>query len=226
MLASLAAGGASLAGASALHAKGPARTGDLPPKAKVKVAFLISRMANVIDTAGPWEVFQDFPQPAGGAFHLFTVAPSLAPVTMTGGLEIKPTYSIENAPQPDVIVVPAQTGAPALTQWLLKMTPQADVVMSVCDGAFLLAEAGLLDGLSATTHHAGVNALARRHPKVDVKRGVRFVDNGRIATSGGLTSGIDLALHIVRRYYSEADAGELALWLEHDSQDWRTGARG
>jgi transcriptional regulator GlxA family with amidase domain len=96
----------------------------------------------------------------------------------------------------------------------------ADVVMSVCTGAFVLAKAGLLDGHKATTHHGSLVRLAMEYPKVSVRRGARFVDNGHIATSAGLSAGIDLALHVVARYFGEDAAKQTAYDMEYQSQSW------
>jgi transcriptional regulator GlxA family with amidase domain len=96
--------------------------------------------------------------------------------------------------------------------------------MSVCTGAFLLAETGLLDGLKATTHHDSYEAFARRFPKVSLLRGRRFVDNGKFLTAGGLTSGIDAALHVVERYRGQSATEQVAAYMEHFSTDWKTAA--
>jgi transcriptional regulator GlxA family with amidase domain len=96
--------------------------------------------------------------------------------------------------------------------------------MSVCTGAFQLGKAGLLEGLKATTHHEFWDDFAKQYPKVNLERGVRFVDNGHIATAGGLTSGIDLALHVVARYYGEEVAAATAKYMEYASERWKTGA--
>ena len=144
---------------------------------------------------------------------------------MTGGLKVKPTYTLEDAPAPQVIVVPAQRSAKPSLAWLKRTSPKTDVTISVCTGAFQLARAGLLDGISATTHHDYWDELCEGIPRRDVKRGVRFVDNGHIATAGGLTSGIDMALHIVARYFDLDTAARTARYMEHGSEAWRDGLR-
>ena len=180
---------------------------------------MLGENANVIDTAGPWEVFQDVMVTEGDRhlhpFFPFTVAPTEEPVRMTGGLLVKPAYSIDKAPQPDVIVVPAQRSTEASRAWLRRASAGADVTMSVCTGAFQLGRVGLLDGLPATTHHQFWDAFEQEFPKVKLQRGPRFVDTGRIASAGGLTSGIDLALHIVGRYFGEEVAAATARYMEH-----------
>lgn len=198
--------------------------GDLPQRRRIRVAFLLGENANVIDTAGPWEVFQDtMLRNHHHPFRLYTVAPTREIVTMTGGLKVQPHYSVTDAPQPQVIVVPAQRTHQASLDWLAKASAGTDVTMSVCTGAFQLARAGLLGGLAATTHHQFWDAFAEEFPDIELRRGLRFVDSGRIATAGGLTSGIDMALHVVRRYFGAAVAEATERYMEHDSDAWRTG---
>jgi transcriptional regulator GlxA family with amidase domain len=189
------------------------------------VAFLLGDDTNVIDTAGPWEVFQDVMVMRAGAhsnpFESYTVSKSAEPLTMTGGLQVTPRYTFGNAPRPDVVVVPAQRAAAGALDWLRACSTDADMIMSVCTGAYQLARAGLLDGLAATTHHEFWDDFAKEFPKVRLERGPRFVDNGRIATSGGLTAGIDLALHVVKRYFDPETAAATARYLEHASDACR-----
>ena len=201
----------------------------LPKREQVKVAFMLGDSTNVIDLSGPWEVFQDVMLSAAGGmrhpFELYTVGRTLEPVRMTGGFKAIPHYDVTNAPQPDVIVVPAHRTDDRLQAWLKQASAGADVTMSVCTGAFKLAEAGLLKGLSATTHHDFWDAFARQHPDIPLQRGLRFVDSGRIATAGGLTSGFDMALHVVSLYFGDDAAEATAIYMEHDSKGWRDGRR-
>ncbi len=196
----------------------------LPRRPRVKVAFLLGDGANVIDTAGPWEVFQDVMLDGAGhnhPFELYTVAATDRLLTMTGGLKVKPHFSVHNAPQPQVIVVPAQRSHDDALAWLRRASAGTDVTMSVCTGAFQLARAGLLKGVPATTHHQFFDAFAREFPDIELRRGLRFVDSGKIATAGGLTSGIDMALHVVARYYGIAAAERTARYMEYTSEAWR-----
>jgi transcriptional regulator GlxA family with amidase domain len=176
----------------------------------------------IIDFCGPWEVFQDV-QVHGrmGAFQLYTVAETTEPIRASGGMQIVPDYTLASAPAPRVLVIPAQSGHGAATlEWIRKSAQSADVVMSVCTGAFLLARTGLLAGKQATTHHAGYRELAMEFPELRVKRGARFVEDGRLATAGGLSSGIDLALRVVERYYGREAAAETAYQMEYQGQGW------
>ena len=200
-----------------------------PPADGVPVAFLLSDGAVVIDFAGPWEVFQDAASGSGmnmnmSLFNLYTVAESSKPIAASGGMKIVPNYTFANAPVPKVIVIPAQSAqnqpSVAMQAWLRKSAKTADVTMSVCTGAFVLANAGLLSGKAATTHHSSYKQMAMNFPDIDLKRGARFVDNGNIATSGGLSSGIDLALHVVERYYGADVAKATAYQMEYQGSGW------
>jgi transcriptional regulator GlxA family with amidase domain len=194
-----------------------------PENGHIPVAFLISDNAVVIDFAGPWEVFENahVPGPIAHPFQLFTVAETTAPIHASGGMIIAPNYSLGSAPKPKVIVIPAQKDpSDAVLAWVRNATRSTDVTMSVCTGAFLLAKTGLLSGKAATTHHGSYAEFAMAFPDIWVKRGARFVESGNLASSGGLSSGIDLALHIVERYYGHAVALTTADTLEYQGQGW------
>jgi putative intracellular protease/amidase/YHS domain-containing protein len=194
-----------------------------PDKDPIPVAFLISDGAVVIDFCGPWEVFQDvmIPSRQDMPFRLYTVAESKKPIRTSGGMQIVPDYTIADAPAPKVIVIPAQSEpTEAVLDWIRKSSKTTDVTMSVCTGAFVLAKTGLLDGKSATTYHGAFGRFAMRFPNVELKRGARFVENGNLATAGGLSSGIDLALRVVERYYGRDVAQKTAYNLEYQGQGW------
>lgn len=182
----------------------------------MKVAFVLTEGANVIDMAGPWEVFQDTMVGDRMGFELFTVGESSRPVTMTGGLRAVPQYTFANAPHADIVVIGAQRGASALPEWLRARAKDSRVVMSVCTGAFKLADAGLLEGKKATTHHEFWDAFAKKFPNIQLERGSRFVQSDDVLfTAGGLTSGIDLALHIVEKFYGREAADRTAAYMEY-----------
>ena len=199
-----------------------------PEKGKIPVAFVISNHATMIDFTGPWEVFQDCHVHGRGAsmdemmpFELFTVAETADMVRVTGGMKVVPDFTIENAPQPRVIVVPAHRSTARSREWIVKASAKADLTMSVCTGAFVLANAGLLKGRPATTHHDFFDEFEKAFPDVTLRRGLRFVESGRIATAGGLTSGIDLALRVVERYFGREVAQTTATYMEYQSTGWR-----
>jgi len=193
-----------------------------PASGEIPVAFLISDGAVVIDFCGPWEVFCNvMPNGNMGAFRPYTVAPTSKPITASGGMKIVPEYTIENAPPPKVIVIPAQSDpSEAVLAWLRKASKTTDVTMSVCTGAYLLAKTGLLSGKSATTHHSSYVDLALKFPDIHVKRGARFVEDGNLASAGGLSSGIDLALRVVERYYGRDAATQTAFDMEYQGRGW------
>jgi len=180
-----------------------------PTKGNVVVAVMITDRATVIDFAGPWETFQD------AGYDTYVVSKTLDPVVATNGLHIIPDHTFEDAPQPNVIVVGAQVAPPEALTWLRSVGPKADVLMSVCTGAFVVARTGMLDGQNATTHHLYYDKFAAEFPKITLVRGPRFVENPQISCAGGLTSGIDLALRVVERYEGTKTADDVAFYMEH-----------
>jgi transcriptional regulator GlxA family with amidase domain len=194
----------------------PPSTGSIP------VAILISDRLNVIDFSGPWGVFESVSVPEANErpFRLFTVAESADLVTSSSGLKLMPHYSFANVPDVKVVVIPAQRGSDAMHDWLRKIVNTADVTMSVCTGAFHLAKAGLLSGKTATTHHDFIDKLQREFPDIEVKRGIRFVEGEKISTAGGLTSGTDLALRVVERYFGRDIAETTATYMEYQGKGW------
>jgi putative intracellular protease/amidase/YHS domain-containing protein len=194
-----------------------------PDNGQIPVAFLISDGAVVIDFCGPWEVFNDVMIPGRQQmpFRLYTVGETTKPIRTSGGMQIIPDYTIKNAPPPKVIVIPAQSApSGAVIDWIIKCSKTTDVTMSVCTGAFVLAKTGLLNGKSATTYHGAFKSFALEFPDVQLKRGARFVENGSLATAGGLSSGIDLALRVVERYYGREVASKTAYNMEYQGEGW------
>jgi transcriptional regulator GlxA family with amidase domain len=194
----------------------PPRSGSIP------VAILISAGLNVIGFSGPWGVFEsvsvaDASEPP---FRLFTVADTAEVVISGSGLKLAPHYTFANVPEAKVVVIPAQRGSDAMRDWLKKIAGTADVTMSVCTGVFHLAKAGLLSGKAATTHHEFLDKLEREFPDIAVKRGVRFVEGEKISTASGLTSGTDLALRVVERYFGGTIAQATATYMEYQGKGW------
>jgi putative intracellular protease/amidase/YHS domain-containing protein len=210
---------------SAKNDQSAVQTNPLKPPAQgsISVAFVISEGAQMIDFAGPWEVFQDVMVPGrtDHPFRLYTVSESPSPIRASGGMKIVPEYTFENAPSPKVIVIPAQSPpSQATLEWIRKSTKSTDVTMSVCTGAFVLAKTGLLSGKGATTYHGAFVRFANDFPDIQLKRGARFVEDGNLATAGGLSSGIDLALRVVERYFGREVAQQTAYDLEYQGQGW------
>jgi transcriptional regulator GlxA family with amidase domain/YHS domain-containing protein len=204
------------------HAPNPLKP---PATGSIPVAFLISEGAVIIDFCGPWEVFENATNPAtsAGAFRLYTVAESTRPVRASGGMKIVPEYTLATAPAPKVIVIPAQSEpSEAVLEWIRMSTRSTDVTMSVCTGAFVLAKTGLLSGKAATTYHSSYADLATAFPDIHVKRGARFVEDGNLASAGGLSSGIDLSLRVVERYFGRDVAQKTAFGMEYQGQGWKS----
>ena len=198
-----------------------------PAKGTIPVTVAVSEDATVIDFAGPWDVFVSVLLPERGStmtdqmpFELFMVSDKLDPVTVEGGMKVVPHYTFENAPACRVAVIGAQRGSDKLREWLGKIASAADVTMSVCTGVRHLAKAGLLAGKSATIHHDFYDRFAKDFPDIDLRRGVRFVENEKVSTSGGETCGIDLALRVVERYFGRKVAARTAVYIEHQGEGW------
>jgi putative intracellular protease/amidase/YHS domain-containing protein len=194
-----------------------------PDKGQIPVAFVISDGAVIIDFCGPWEVFRDVNilGRQDAPFRLYTVSDSTSPIRAGGGMKIIPDYTFANAPAPKVIVIPAQSKpSEAMLEWIRRSSENTDVTMSVCTGAFVLAKTGLLSGKAATTYHGAFVSFATQFPDINLKRGARFVEDGNLATAGGLSSGIDLALRVVERYYGREVAQKTAYNLEYQGQGW------
>jgi transcriptional regulator GlxA family with amidase domain len=193
-----------------------------PAEGSIPVAILISEGVNVIDFSGPWGVFESVSRQGASEppFRLYAVSEKDEIVISDSGLKLVPHYTFANVPPMKVVVVPAQSGSDAMIEWLRKVSGSAEVIMSICTGAFKLAQAGLLSGKAATTHHEFLNKLEKEYPDIHVRRGVRFVEGEKISTAAGLTAGTDLALRVVERYFGREIAQRTATYMEYQGQDW------
>jgi transcriptional regulator GlxA family with amidase domain len=200
-----------------------------PAKAKPhavtrNVAIVVYDGVELLDFAGPGEVFSSAArfgavgdQPA---FRVYTVATNKAPITSQGFLKIVPEFSVEDAPRPDLIVLPggnsaALTEDPRFMAWAHKAFETSEIAMSVCTGAFVLGKSGLLDGRTATTWFGATAKLRQAFPKASVQDGRRFVDQGAIVTTAGVSAGIDGALHVVARLLGREVADQTARYMEY-----------
>lgn len=192
---------------------------------KRNVAILVFDDVEILDFAGPFEVFAVADELGGHTqFHTFTVATKPGTVRARNGLKVVPDFTLENCPPPHVIVVPGGVGCralmrmPSLHEWLRLKSRTAEVVMSVCTGSFVLAAAALLNGLRVTTHHACFAELREFAPQLDLVEAARFTDNGRVLTAAGISAGIDCSLHVVRRLLGSAAAEATARYMEYVPQ--------
>lgn len=184
---------------------------------RLRVAVLIFDGVQDIDYSGPMEVFGQ-----SGA-TIFTVAASTDKVHSAWGLKMTPDFDLEHAPQADIVVVPGGDVTsvirnPKALDWVRARAGDSRAVMSVCTGAFIMGKAGLLDGQAATTIVGATAQLAQLFPKAKVVKDRRYVDNGKIVTTGGLSSGIDGALHMVDRELGRLRAEDVARGMEYE---WR-----
>lgn len=179
---------------------------------------------DTLDFTGPLEVFSITGQRATGPvpFTVTTVAERQhPPITTRSGLSIVPYYTFRNSIQADILVIPGGLGArhelrnPAMLNFIRSQSQKAELVVSICTGALLLGAAGLLDGLKATTHAHALDELRRTAPECSILEGPRFVDNGSVITSAGITAGIDTALYIVQRLLGPSTAKETATHMEY-----------
>jgi transcriptional regulator GlxA family with amidase domain len=192
---------------------------------KRTVAILIFDDVELLDFAGPFEVFSSVRNLTGDHERLmdvFAVAESLTPVRCRNGLVVQPERTIDECPPIDVLVIPGGAGVrPALersnlVEWVRTRAQEAELTVSVCTGSFLLAQAGLLSGRPATTHWERINEMRERFPDVEIVEDERWVDTGEIITAAGVSAGIDVALHVVRRLYGADVARATALGIEYD----------
>ena len=178
------------------------------------VAIVLYEGVELLDFAGPGEVFS---AAGNGAFNVFTVAATHEPVVSQGFVRITPAYAIADSPKPDILVIPGGNARsvyddPKMMAWVKARVGAAELTMSVCNGALVLAHAGLLDGLRATTHFGSIEKL-RSFPRITVVPEARFVDNGRIVTTQGVSAGIDGALHVVGRLLGSEQAWSTARYM-------------
>ena len=192
-----------------------------------RIGILLFNDVEVLDFCGPFEVFsvtrldaarrRQEPSP----FEVLLVAETLDPVTAAGGLRVLPMAALDACPALDILLVPGGMGTrkemlnPVVLDFVRAQAARCELVASVCTGALVLAKAGLLDGLRATTHWQALDLLRELCPRTDVDASAQVVDQGKIMTSAGIAAGIDLALAVVRRCHGEAVARATVRHMEY-----------
>ncbi len=199
---------------------------------KKNIAILLFDKIEVLDFAGPFEVFSvcGASGPNPGHFNVYTVAEK-SPVLARNGLSINPQFSLDNCPIPYIMVIPGGGGFyedgspygsrkemhnPVILNWIEKHNATAELVLSVCTGSLMLAKAGLLNGLSATTHWKAMDQLKEVAPDTKLVYDGRWVDNGRIITSAGVSAGIDMSLYVISKLMGRSVADETARYMQYD----------
>lgn len=187
-----------------------------------KVAIFVFDGVEVLDFAGPFEVFGvSFDADGNRLFEVCTVAEKPGAIRARNDLSVNPTYTFETLPQPDILLIPggdtrALVDSETVIQWVQSHVEKVELLLSVCTGAMVLAKAGLLKGLSATTYHTAFDRLRALSPDTTVCPNHRWVDNGKIVTSAGVSAGIDMALHIVRRLHGAEQSERTARHMEYE----------
>lgn len=203
----------------------PATAADVTAVRKRRVAILLFDDVEVLDFAGPFEVFGVAPTTAGeAAFDVVTVALRPGEVVARNGLRVVPSCTVSSLGGADILVVPGGIGtrrelhSAAMLDFLRVQSGTAEIILSVCTGSLLLGAAGLLNGRSATTHWAAMDELRTIATGAEILPDSRIVDNGPLITSAGVSAGIDAALYVVSRLLGEAQANAAARYMQYD---WR-----
>ena len=194
----------------------------------MNIGIYIYDEAEVLDFSGPFEVFSTASRvcPDGSPFTVFLIAETGTVVTARAGYRVVPACGIDDHPPIDVLIVAggvhdAEIHKASVIAWIAKQAKTAKIVASVCTGAFLLAEAGLLKSRNATTHFSDIETLQARYPDLVVHASVRWIDEGSVVTSAGISAGLDMSLHLVGRLHSAALARKTARQMEYDYNNLR-----
>ncbi|HEY0062729.1 MAG TPA: DJ-1/PfpI family protein [Telluria sp.] len=189
----------------------------------LRIGILLYPEVEVLDFAGPFEVFSVAARLAGNPlpFHISLVGSTRQAVCARHGFAVLPHAGLADAPQFDLLIVPggvvdAPLADSAMLDWIRRQDAGSALTASVCTGAFILAAAGLLDGAAVTTHWEDIAALRAAHPALEVREDVAWVDQGRIVTAAGISAGIGMSLHLVGRILGPAMARATARQMQYD----------
>jgi transcriptional regulator GlxA family with amidase domain len=187
------------------------------------VAIYIFDNVEVLDFCGPFEVFSVTNQIHSlHPFNVYTVAEHDKPVIAVNNLSVNPRYTINNCPQPDILLIPGGDGSrkemnnSTLINWIKELYENLELLLSVCTGALVLAKADLLDGLTATTHHSALDSLKKIAPHTKIIKNERFVDNGKIILSAGISAGIDMSFYVVEKLLGKEAAVATSKYMEYN----------
>ena len=184
------------------------------------IGIYIYDQAEVLDFSGPFEVLSVANRLAKLGWNIWLVAEEKSLVEARGVFQVKPHYSIQNVPELDVLIVVGGVHSDELRKtevinWIRKTTEKTQITASVCTGAFLPAEAGLLDGLEVTTHWEDIPDLQRNYPNLRVRKGIHWIEQGKLFTAAGISAGIDMSLALVARLAGAELAERTALQMEY-----------
>lgn len=186
------------------------------------VGIYLFNKVELLDFAGPYEVFSTAAELNDRKqFRVFTISEDGGAIKSVNGLIVIPDYSFSNHPKIDILIIPGGEGTKAeikkkkVMEWVNKTQGSAEIMATVCSGARIPAVLGLLDGLEATTHQSVIDDVKKLAPNVTIDHTKRFIDNGKIMTSGGISAGIDLSLHIVKKLCGEDTAQKTMEYMEY-----------
>ena len=189
----------------------------------IQVGIFLFNEVEVLDFAGPFEVFSLAKSEGKKLFHVSTISEKEKVITARNGLKVIPDFTFEDNKTFDILIIPGGYGAEHIEikkknvlSWINHQSKNVDILASVCTGAFLLAEIGLLDDKSATTHWLDIERLQTDYPLISVKENIKYVDEGKIITSAGISAGIEMSLYIVSRIFNKKIAEETAKQMEYN----------
>lgn len=192
---------------------------------QLKVGIFIFNEVEVLDFAGPFEVFSLASKDNKKLFQVTTLGETGEIISARNGLKVLPNVRFGDEVRYDILIIPGGYGAEEIEikkktviDWIRQQQTKVQILASVCTGALLLAEAGILDHKKATTHHLDQDRLEKEYPLVQVKRDVKFVDEGSVITSGGISAGINMSFHLVKRLFGSEVAKATAKKMEYDIQ--------
>ncbi|MDL5028687.1 DJ-1/PfpI family protein [Vibrio sp. TMPB1044] len=190
----------------------------------MNIGIYIYNQAEVLDFSGPFEVFSTAKRLGAEDLNVFLISETAEPVIARGGFKVLPDYSLNNHPKIDLLMVVGgvhtdEMNKPNVLDWISSVSESASQVVSVCTGAFLLAKAGLLERLTVTTHWEDISDLAQQFPSLNVISDKRWVASGKFTTSGGISAGIDMSLHLVSVHNGLQFAKKVARQMEYSWQE-------
>lgn len=188
----------------------------------LNIGIYIYPQAEVLDFSGPFEVFSTASRIAGSQqlFRVFLIAQSKHPVSARGGFRVCPQHTIRNHPELDLLIIAGgvhtdEMQKPAVISWIAQQAKTSCLIASVCTGAFLLAKAGVIEQQKVTTHWQDIDDLQQQFAKLQVEKNVRWVEQGDVITSAGISAGIDMSLYLVSKLHNQTLAEKTARQMEY-----------
>lgn len=187
------------------------------------IGILIFNDVEVLDFAGPFEVFNVANEIAGeNIFNVFTIAETSSAISARNGLRVIPDCSINTCPAIDILIIPGGNGRkfqmnnPVITDWVKMIFDELEMLLTVCTGVFIAGKAGILNVKEATTHHGSYEEFEKNFPHINLVKYVKYVDSGKIVTSGGISAGINMSLNVVNKLIGEGYGEKVAAHMEYN----------